>query len=123
MIASQLIKATTSVTAAAGTISSLSLSSNLVGSASVTLDVVLKFGSALITGDYIVLTFSTEFVRLYGTITCTDYTTSSSPVTKTCSSTTTSNVLNSVTITDFCTSCSSTSSYTIRLGNLVNKLE
>ena len=105
MISSQSISTDTSLVAATGSIVSYSLSSQLVGKSGITLDIVVTFGSTILTGDSVIFKFSSEFVRNYdGSITC--YDTTSTTVTKTCSNSRSSNVLSSVTISDFCTSCS-----------------
>jgi hypothetical protein len=62
----------------------------------VDVDISLKFGATLSSANYILLTFSSEFIRNdAGTITCADFTTGTE-VTKTCTTTDSSKILSTV---------------------------
>lgn len=65
------LTATPSVTAATITVSSVSFSKTTVGSTGVDLDITVKFGATIQSTYYILITFSTEFIRNdLGSITC-----------------------------------------------------
>lgn len=120
MLAAQLIETDNALTTASGSITSVSLDSTLVGE-SVALTAVMTFGTSIYSTDVVTLTFSAEFVRSdAGSLTCAD----GSSVTKSCTATSTSNVINSIAVSAFCsTTCSSSTSYTIVASNCVNLLE
>ena len=86
------------------------------------MDITLKFGATISSANYILLTFSSEFIRNDGgTLTCADYTTGTE-VTKDCTTTDASNVIATVQVNSFCAStCSNTNTYVLRLKNVVNR--
>ena len=72
---------------------SITFSDTEAAVAGVNVDISLKFGATLSSANYILLTFSSEFIRNdAGTITCADYT-SGKEVSKTCTTTDSSNIL------------------------------
>lgn len=90
---------------------------------SVQLDIQVKFGAVISTNNYVLITFSTEFIRMdAGALTC-SIVEGTTETAKTCTTTQTSNAVNTIQISNVCaTSCSATTTYTLRIKNVVNRL-
>ena len=103
------------ITTADMTIASVSLSSKFVATQDAYAMINIIYGNEITAGDYLVLTFSDEFIRNdAGTSTCLGY--NSGVISKTCTFSSTNNVITSVLIKNICaTTCNSWDTYIIKL--------